>query len=119
MKKIFNEILRLLIALVETKVDAMRLRLLEFISALLATTLTIVIAFFVISIGVIFCSVGLSLYLNILLKSEYLGFLSVGGVYVLVGLILTLLARNGRKPLFMNYIIKNLSGLIYEHKDKE
>lgn len=119
MKKIFNQILALLFELVDTKVDMIRLRVLEFVSATIAITMTIMIAVLVIGMGLIFSSVGLALYLNDLTESHFWGFIILGGGFVLIGLILALVVKTKKKPLLINYIIKNLSGLIYEEKDKE
>lgn len=119
MKKIFNDILVLLTELVKTRVDIVRLKILEFISATIATTFTILVSFFVIGMGIFFSSLALSFYLGKLLESNFLGFILVGGGYLLVGIVLVLVSSRRKKPFFISYIIRNLAHLIYENKDKE
>lgn len=119
MKKIFNELINLLTQLVETKVDLMRLKVLEFVSATIAVTITLVVSFLVLGLGVFFCSIALAFFLNELLESSFLGFLVVGGLYLLIGIVLALLIKSKKKPLFIDYIIKHLSQLIYEQKDNK
>jgi len=57
---------------------------------------------------VLMLSFGLALYLNHVLVSDFLGFLVLGGSYLLIVLILTAVRKNSMVKPFRNKIIKEL-----------
>jgi nitrate reductase gamma subunit len=72
-----------------------------------------ILIFFTFFCIILFASVAAAWWLGDVLESPALGFLSVAGFYLLVGLILLLLRKKVIAPFIRNSLIKN----IYEEKD--
>ncbi|PBQ32889.1 hypothetical protein CNR22_14275 [Sphingobacteriaceae bacterium] len=57
---------------------------------------------------ILMLSFGLGFYLNHVLESEFLGFIIVGGAYLLIVVILSAIRKNSIAKPFRNMIIKEL-----------
>lgn len=75
---------------------------------LASNTLSYIPIFFLTMLTALMLSFGLAFYLNHVLVSDYCGFLIVGGVYLVIGLILAAVRKNSIAKPFRNKIIKEL-----------
>lgn len=58
---------------------------------------------FALTLALLFLSIGAAFWIGSELESTYLGFLVVGGFYVLIGLIMYLLRHRLRKPMLRKF----------------
>ena len=81
--------------LFQSKVESWKMDLYKKLSDVLASIILIIIISFIILMMLLFLGFGLSFYLNIILGSAYLGFLIVGGVFMIAAWIMSLTIRSG------------------------
>lgn len=84
----FDKLLDSLSGYLETKIELIKLDIESEVHKIVAKAIIILLVASTISLAVILLSVGLSMLLNTTLKSDYLGFILVSGLYVLVGLVI-------------------------------
>jgi len=70
--------------LIETKIELLKLDLEDKAIDLISTFLIMTVVGLFTALMILFFSIGLSLIINILLDSSYLGYLIISGVYLLV-----------------------------------
>lgn len=98
----------------QSKMDEWKIRFFKKLAHVLASVIMIIIVSFIFLIMFLFLGLGVALLLNGVLDSYYLGFLIVGGVFFLIGFLLSMSIRSGslQKKLFetmMNVLEKDTS----------
>jgi hypothetical protein len=100
-------------ALVNTRMQIIKLELKDELAKSFAKALIGVMLFFILFIAVLFLSISVSIYLGYILENYFYGFLLMSGFYFLLFIILYLL-RN--KIGFREYFEKELSKLLSVEK---
>lgn len=91
-----------------TRYELVTLRAADKLSRVTSNVLSYLPIIFLVVLTIVMASVGLSLYLNQVLQSDFSGFFVVGGVYLLTGLILVLIRKDSLAKPFRNKIIREL-----------
>lgn len=78
---------------VEARIELLKVEIREEVAKVLASALVLIIVIFLALIFLLFLSVGLANYLNVVLESEHAGFWIVAGVYGLPCLIFVLFRK--------------------------
>ncbi len=86
--------------------NLIRLESVETISKFISYTITICIISLFFSIGLIFCSLGLSYYVSELLGEKYWGFIIVGLLYLLISIIIWKSSIRLLQIPIINYLFK-------------
>lgn len=81
--------------LFQSKIENWKLEFYKKLSDVLASIILIIIISFIFLMMLLFLGFGLSFYLNIVLDSSYLGFLIVGGIFMIGAWIMSLTIRSG------------------------
>lgn len=81
--------------LFQSKIDNWRMDIYKKLSDVLSSIILIIIISFVFLMMLLFLGFGLSFYLNIILDSSYLGFLIVGGLFMIGAWVMSLTIRTG------------------------
>lgn len=81
--------------LFQSKLDNWKMDVYKKLSDVLSSIILIIIISFVFLMMLLFLGFGLSFYLNIILESSYLGFLIVGGVFMVAAWVMSLTIRTG------------------------
>lgn len=103
-----NDILKSLKSIFEDEVRLLSLKGIEKSSVLLGLLATIfVISMFGLLI-LVFATIALAGYLNVLFDNSYLGYLIVSGVYLLIIVVMLLWMTKKRTPLFTNIFVRKL-----------
>ena len=79
----------------QSKVESWKMDFYRKLSDILASVILLIIVSFVFLIMLLFLGFGLSFYLNNLLESNYLGFLIVGGLFLITAWIMSMSIRSG------------------------
>jgi len=95
-------------AYVNTRVELVRLQLIEKAAAMISNALSIVIIIPFFLIAFLFLSVALAHYFDELWGHEYAGYLTVTGIYMLVGLLLVWKRKYWLINPLQNNLIKQL-----------
>lgn len=82
-------------SLFQSKVENLKMDFYRKLSDVLASIILIIIISFVFLMMLLFLGFGLSFYLNIILESSYLGFLIVGGIFMVAAWMMSLTIRTG------------------------
>jgi len=102
---------------IHIKTELIKLRVIEFVSRILANVLALLfigaIAFFFF----FFLSLSLGFYLNVLMESEFLGHLIVSGLYLLLIIVIFLLVKTGRIRTWLENLILNMAEKDDEQED--
>lgn len=78
------------------------------ISHIGSNVLSFIPLFFLTALTIVLLSVALALYLNVEMQSNYLGFLVVGGAYLVILLVLFLIRKSSIAKPLRNRIIQEL-----------
>lgn len=97
---------------VESRVALVKMEIREEVASVLSRALIIVVMFLIGFLVVLFLSVGLAEYLNTIWEGDFVGFLLVGGFYLLVLILMVAF----RKDL-LNSLEKKFEGMIKHKKD--
>jgi len=81
--------------LFQSKIENLKMDFYKKLSDVLASIILIIIISFVGLMMLLFLGFGLSFYLNIVLESSYLGFLIVGGLFMIAAWLMSLTIRSG------------------------
>jgi len=81
--------------LFQSKIENWKMDVYKKLSDVLSSIILIIIISFVFLMMLLFLGFGLSFYLNIIFDSSYLGFLIVGGVFMVAAWIMSLTIRTG------------------------
>lgn len=81
--------------LFQSKIDNWKMDVYKKLSDVLSSIILIIIISFVILMMMLFLGFGLSFYLNLILDSSYLGFLIVGGIFMIAAWVMSLTIRSG------------------------
>lgn len=93
---------------ISTRYELATLKAADKVSHLASNTASYIPIVFTTVLTILMISVGLGLYLNQVLQSEYLGFFVLGGAYLLIVLILAAVRKNSIAKPLRNKIIKEL-----------
>jgi len=93
---------------INTRYELATLKAADKVAHLASNTFSYIPIVFLTMLTVLMLSVGLGLYLNYVLESEYLGFFVLGGAYLFIGLIVAAVRKNSIAKPFRNKIIKEL-----------
>lgn len=96
----------------ETKIALLKLELSEQLASALGKIAVILLITVLLFLGILFLSVAAAFKLNIILDSHYLGFLIIGGVYLIMAIIFWLFIDKNR-------ISSRLSDKIREEAKKQ
>jgi len=94
---------------VEVRVEDAKLRLAERSSGLVANVIAKIIVILAFSVALIFLSIALAIALANWWGQMWLGFLAVGGIYVLLGLMVWSMRESVIHIPMMNSILKHLT----------
>lgn len=92
----------------ETTLELTKLKAVEKISDIGASLSSIIIAYTVIILFILFASLGLAIWLGEILGKIYLGFFAVAAIYGLLVILIQLFLGKWIKKLIGNYIIKKV-----------
>lgn len=92
----------------KTSYELIRLKTLDKAVGFLSTFASRVVVIFVLSLFLLFGSIGLSLWLGELLGKIYFGFFCVAGFYLFLGSVLFFFFKNRIKNYFSNSIVSHL-----------
>ena len=81
--------------LFQSKIDNWKMDIYKKLSDVLSSIILIIVISFVFLMMLLFLGFGLSFYLNIILDSSYLGFLIVGGLFMVAAWVMSLTIRTG------------------------
>ncbi len=81
--------------LFQSRIENIKMDFYRKLSDVLASIILIIIISFIFLMMLLFMGFGLSFYLNILLDSSYLGFLIVGGIFMIAAWMMSLTIRSG------------------------
>lgn len=105
-----NKIKETLSNYVKVKFDLLKLDLTEHLANILAQMIAYFVIILIASIVVIFLSIALAQYLNLLLQSNSIGFLIVAGLYTILLLIIFYLLKSGKlKAFFETQLMGNIN----------
>jgi hypothetical protein len=90
-----------------TSIELVRLKAVDKVSDVISTVIPHALVLCLIVLALLFVSLGLSFWIGDLLGKTYLGFLVVGGFYLLVGVILRLFHTKIKKTV-SNYLVNQL-----------
>ena len=110
-KKKYEELAESLRAYVNTNIEIIKLEAADRYSTAGSELLSGLIIGFIMFLLVFFLSFGLGYYLSSCLDSHFLGFVSVGGIYFIIGLILIF----GRKKILRNPLRNNIIRNLFRH----
>lgn len=108
MEKNIKRIVEITEKIIKNNLKLFGLKQAESLAVLLAFISTILLIALLLSILVIFASLVLSEVLNELFNSSYLGYICIGGLYILIILFLLFRIKSANKPVFTNFFIKLL-----------
>lgn len=91
---------------ITTRIELVKIDLIEKSSALISTIISVVIIGFLSVFILIFLSTGLALYLGDLVQSEAAGFFIVAGIYILLVILIILLRKSLFETRIINMMIK-------------
>lgn len=111
----FREIIEDIFA---NKLSVMKLSVVEFLSLFFASIFSMILVATVILIALLFGAVALSIFLNSLYGSTYLGYLTVSGALVFTLFILTYLMSRRGYPFFTDTFVKLFVKLFYADNEK-
>jgi hypothetical protein len=95
-------------SLFQSKVDTIKMDFYKKLSNVLASILLIIIVSFVVLMMTLFLGFGLSFYFNIILESSYLGFVIVGGLFLLAAWFMSFTIRTGYLKKKMYKVMLNI-----------
>ena len=98
------------------KQDA-KLSIIEFFSKLMAYITTLIIFIAIISGSIIFMSIALAYYINDLFSSEFIGFLCISIIYLLILLIIKTIIHKKKNPLLIHMYIRMFVKLFFDEKE--
>ena len=104
---------------VDLKVKDVKILIIEFLSLFMAYFSSTLLMIGFILISVLFLSLGLGLYLNALLESQYLGFFIVALAFLLSFVVIIVIRKSQRVPFFTNTFIKLFVKLFYYGKEED
>ena len=93
---------------VNTRFDLLKLRAINKVSSTLSKTITCIVMLVLSVFVFMLLSIGLALYLGVVLGHSYYGFFIVGGFYIIIGLILIVARKSLLKTPFSNWLIRTL-----------
>jgi len=96
---------------IETRVQLLKLEVREEIAKVISHGLIIGVCFLFALLFVIFVSIGLANYINVIFGKPYIGYLMVSGFYALLFIVIILLRKN-----IAQYIERNLKEQINKAK---
>ena len=91
-----NKLKEALSGYIKVKLELFKLDIAEHLSRVLAQLVAYLVIFFILGLVILFVSLGVSLFLNEVLKSAYLGFIIVSGVYLVLLLFVFMLLKSGK-----------------------
>lgn len=91
-----------------TTIEIIKLKAVDKASDVIATNIPRLLFISLIAFSLLFFNLGLAFWLSDLLGKVYLGFLVVGGFYLLIGIIIQLFFHEKLKKAIRNYVIKQL-----------
>jgi len=91
-----------------TTIEIIKLKTVDKVSEIISSTIPRLIVFSLIAFALLFLNLGLGFWLSEVLGKIYLGFLIVGGFYLLIGIIILLFLHKKIKKSIRNYLIKQL-----------
>jgi F0F1-type ATP synthase assembly protein I len=91
-----------------TRYELATLKAADKASHMVSNTASFIPIMFITVLTVLMVSVGLGLYLDQLMESEFLGFFVLAGCYLIIGLILLAIRKNSIARPLRNKIIKEL-----------
>lgn len=89
-----------------TNIELVKLEVIEKASNIVPAALSATILSIIVYLGILFLSLGLSIYLCVLSDSFYMGFVWVGILYLVIGLILIFLRKKVLNHPIRNALIK-------------
>ncbi len=99
---------------INLRYDLLRLSLLEKLSKVISMLLIIIVSIMLAMMILIHFSFALVYKLSEIWDSKIYAFLCVGGIYLLIGIILYIF----RKNIFVNPLVKQLSGILFDESDE-
>jgi len=102
-------------AYLRTQMDYLRLELIDKVVRFSSMLVMVILLSMVAFSALLLISVGVGAYLNELFDSLYGGYLLVGGIYLLLGIIMFLL----RKPLIFEPMLRQMVGELFEEDEME
>lgn len=92
----------------KTTIEIIKLKAVNKASDVISTNIPRLVFIILIAFSLLFFNLGLAFWLSDLLGKVYLGFLVVGGFYLLLGIILQVFFHNAIKKAISNYIVKHM-----------
>lgn len=93
-------------SLVKDYLQLISLKLAQKVAFIFAFVASLLVISVLVLIVIIFGSIALSIFLNNVLESELLGFLIMGGIYILAIVFILLKTDANKKPLFIGMFVK-------------
>lgn len=91
-----------------TTVEIVKLKAVDKASDIVSATIPRLVFIGLIAFSLLFLNMGLAFWLSDLLGRVYLGFLVVGGFYLLLGILLQLIFHEKFKKVIRNFVVKQL-----------
>lgn len=107
-KSIFEPLFERAQAYGKTSYELYKLKAVEKASGIASTFISRAIAFFIFSLFIFMASIGVALWLGVILGKSYYGFLCVAGFYGIVACILYFFLHNWVKKCINNSIISQM-----------
>jgi hypothetical protein len=105
---LLNSIFTKAVDYTKTSIELVKLKAVDRVSDAVSTAVPHAIVLCLICLALLFLSLGLSFWIGDLLGKTYLGFLVVGGFFLLVGLILRIFFHGKIKKMVSNYLVNQL-----------
>ncbi len=110
LKEEFHKLIKDVIKFYELKWELFKLELVESLARLYTKVFSIFLMWIIIPVFLLFLLIALALYLGSLWGKMYLGFLAVGGIVLLIGLVILLF----RKVLITNPLVDALVSAMFD-----
>jgi hypothetical protein len=95
--------------LAETKAEILKLKAIKQVSKSISNLLIILFVAILVILAIILLSISLSIWIGNMVDSLSLGFLIVGGIYLVLGLILLALRKKSLAPPITNSLIEKMA----------